>query len=154
MFTAPLVPPAPFSGPNGFFPPPPFLPNPAFPLPPPPPSPAEFLSQMLQTPPPPLPVPPPPPTMTVNPIKDEDLYDPLKAEDDDDDTKLKEKQTTMDATVATADSIPTMTTTSMKPAVGMFKFKKAHTIKIETSLSHIRTNCFSLRTQRFLILSI
>ena len=82
-------------------PPPPWLPPP-FPfnqapfLPPPPPLPflpsPDLLSKMFQTPPPPLPVPAPdskPASITpkIN-IKTEDLYDPLQAEEEDDDANL------------------------------------------------------------------
>jgi hypothetical protein len=127
------LPPPPFNAPSAFFPippspsnsssgfiPPPFLPPPptaAFPLPSP-----ELLSKMLQTPPPPLPVPAPvntpSPTITNTNIKNEDLYDPLQAEDDEDEEEDTEQKTTP----------------IQKPINRIFNIKKEHTIKIEPSM--------------------
>ncbi|CAF1250727.1 unnamed protein product [Adineta ricciae] len=129
-FPLPLPPPpsSSFTAPSSFFPPaitnnstsfvpPPFLPS-SFPLPPPLPPPQELFSKMLQTPPPPLPVPLLVNTSTTttssnSQIKSEDLYDPLKAEDD------PEEETEQ-------------TNRSMeKPVSRVFNVKKEITIKIE-----------------------
>ena len=125
----PLIPPPPFNPQSAFFPPqpplpsnvantlgflsPPFPPAPtpsSFPLPPP----SELLSKLIQTPPPPLPVPAPvntTSTKVVPNVNHEDLYDPLQAEDDDDD---EHKQAIVE-----------------KPAARTFNVKKEITIKIE-----------------------
>ncbi|CAF4785564.1 unnamed protein product, partial [Rotaria magnacalcarata] len=73
---------------------------------------------MLQTPPPPLPVPAPinnPSTTTTanNNINNADLYDPLKAEDEDEEDNEQKK------------------TPAQKPASRTFNIKKEYTIKIE-----------------------
>lgn len=73
---------------------------------------------MLQTPPPPLPVPPPPPvnnshTSNTTNINNDDLYDPLKVEDED---EIEEKKAS-----------------SVKPVNRSFNIKKEYTIKIEPS---------------------
>jgi hypothetical protein len=134
-FNPTQFPPPPFNTQSAFFPPPssltttnnssgfipsPFLPPPptSFPLPPP-----DLLSKMLQTPPPPLPVPAPvnnsPPRTTTNPnINNEDLYDPLKAEDDDDEEETELK-----------------TSPIIKPINRLFNIKKEYTIKIEPNQS-------------------
>ena len=100
----------------GFIPPP-FLPPSSFPMPPP-----ELLSKMFQNPPPPLPVPPPPaPSVSAtssNPVNDDDLYDPLKVEDEEEEEPSKE--------------VPS---TASKPIRCAFNVKKEHTIKIEPSKS-------------------
>ena len=124
-----LPPPPPFNPQSAFFPPqpplppnaanalgfrpPPFLPPStpsSFPLPPP----SELLSKLIQTPPPPLPVPAPVSTTStkaVPTVNHEDLYDPLQAEDDDDD---ESKEITVE-----------------KPAAPPFNIKKEITIKLE-----------------------
>jgi hypothetical protein len=117
------LPPPPFNAPSAFFPlpssnssgflSPPFLPPPptaSFPLPPP-----EFLSKMLQTPPPPLPV--PAPLNNSSTINNEDLYDPLQAEDDDEEDVEQAKSPIQKSIHRT------------------FNVKKEFTIKIEPSMS-------------------
>ncbi len=90
---------------------------------------------MLQTPPPPLPVPPPvnaPSTLTSDSnINNEDLYDPLKAEDEDEEEKPEEK----------TPSIP-------KPITRTFNIKKEYTIKIEPSKPFDRNDIFTLYSLR------
>ncbi|CAF0767479.1 unnamed protein product [Adineta steineri] len=110
---SPFFPPPPSSVINNSsnFVPPPFLP-PSFPLPPP-----ELLSKMFQGPPPPLPIPTPvnnSSTTTVNNnIKNEDLYDPLKVEDEDEEETEQKKKPIQKQTSRT------------------FNIKKEYTIKIE-----------------------
>jgi hypothetical protein len=122
-FFPPPPPPSVSNNPSNFIPPP-FLPPPptgSFSLPPP-----DLLSKMLQTPPPPLPVPPPvnnpPTTITNTTIKNEDLYDPLKAEDEDEEDSEQNKQ-----------SPP------QKPSNRTFNIKKEYPIKIEPSNNLIKT---------------
>ncbi|CAF3560876.1 unnamed protein product [Rotaria socialis] len=90
----------------------------------------ELLSKMLQTPPPPLPVPAPinnPSTTTtanIN-INNADLYDPLKAEDEDEEDNEQKK------------------TPTQKPASRTFNIKKEYTIKIEPNSSTNANNNLS-----------
>ncbi|CAF1053200.1 unnamed protein product [Adineta steineri] len=110
---SPFFPPPPSSVTNNSsnFVPPPFLP-PSFPLPPP-----ELLSKMFQGPPPPLPIPTPVNTSSTttvnNNIKNEDLYDPLKVEDEDEEETEQKKKPIQKQTSRT------------------FNIKKEYTIKIE-----------------------
>ena len=114
--------------PSPFFPPPPSNPAPNFIPPPflPPPPPPDLLSKMLQTPPPPLPVPPPVnnslASNTTN-INNDDLYDPLKAEDED---EIEEKKPSL-----------------AKPINRSFNIKKEYTIKIEPSNIEIESSIHS-----------
>ncbi|CAF2083505.1 unnamed protein product [Rotaria magnacalcarata] len=90
----------------------------------------ELLSKMLQTPPPPLPVPAPinnPSTTTTanNNINNADLYDPLKAEDEDEEDNEQKK------------------TPAQKPASRTFNIKKEYTIKIEPNSSTNTNNNLS-----------
>jgi hypothetical protein len=134
LYVLAQFPPPPFNTQSPFFPPPPplsaannssgFIPSPF--LPPPPPAtfplpPPDLLSKMMQTPPPPLPVPAPvhnspPRTATNTNINNEDLYDPLKAEEDDEEeTELK-------------------TSPVVKPTTNkLVNIKKEYPIKIEPS---------------------
>lgn len=117
--------------PSPFFPPPPLPtsnPAPNF-IPPsflPPPPPPDLLSKMLQTPPPPLPVPPPVnnslASNTTN-INNDDLYDPLKVEDED---EIEEKKPSL-----------------AKPVNRSFNIKKEYTIKIEPSNIEIESSIHS-----------
>jgi hypothetical protein len=80
---------------------------------------------MLQTPPPPLPVPAPvnnsSATINNNNINNEDLYDPLKAEDEDEEDSEQQ-------------SSPIQKTSNR-----IFNIKKEYTIKIEPSNNSIKT---------------
>ena len=69
-----------------------------------------------------MPVPPPVNNVPVNPIKDEDLYDPLKAEDEDEEEKEKESDVRQEKH-----------STVSKPTIRTFNIKKEHSIKIEAS---------------------
>lgn len=85
--------------------------------------PPELLSKMFQSPPPPLPVPPPPApsasTTSSNPVNDDDLYDPLKVDDEDEEEPSK------------------VLSTASKPIRCAFNIKKEHTIKIEPSKTSV-----------------
>jgi len=84
---------------------------------------------MLQTPPPPLPVPAPvnnsSATINNNNINNEDLYDPLKAEDEDEEDSEQKSSSIQ------------------KTSNRTFNIKKEYTIKIEPSKTSIKTILYS-----------